>query len=690
MISTFSSNTDAKEENISHLLYYLCKENEIEKVQNILLSIDNKNIINRIQTSTGSTCLHVACYYGHRDMVQILLDYGALRSTRNLRHNLTPYEEIHADDIKQLFVKQQELFSNNSYDYIEWSLVDDDLLGKRRRFRQVINLYKTYDNHNLISKLIAEFIHYYLNEYLLNLSNSTGNPEDRVTPEQIKTLEAYFKGAIEEKDYLTYFIKAYTLTNGFHKILNKHLALYILDYFDESKIFLPTYRLVNCLAHIVTLIIYHPNLSQYEYRGVCYRGMRVTQYDLNQYKVNQHMLNRSFLSTSSDRHVAAMFAGEGQQSKMRYTPKGDWALQYSCLCQYSIKQNATAIDINTLSTKPEEKEVLILPFTVFKVIDIKRNDLYNPTAPISIEIELEECEDPNDDFKQLKNMKETKQSRLKPNGLTTTPLGQYNSTVNPILSTGKHFSIISARLGCGGDTSTHPPTHTLYSLKCLQLDYVDLYYVHRIDSKVLTEEAMNVLKEIVQRGKIKYIGLSEYSSYTIRRAYKVHSIAAVRIEYSPFSLDIEREDIGALKTCRELGIAIVCYSPLGREMLTGQIRSFEDFEANNIRRKFSRFSKENFPKNLQLIENLKEIASKKNCTTGQLTLAWVLAQGEDFIAIPGKTKIKNLEENVDAANIKLTKENITQIRQACENANICWEIIIQNNLLMLYMVIQLF
>ncbi|CAF1101932.1 unnamed protein product, partial [Didymodactylos carnosus] len=179
------------------------------------------------------------------------------------------------------------------------------------------------------------------------------------------------------------------------------------------------------------------------------------------------------------------------------------------------------------------------------------------------------------------------------------------------------------------------------------------------------------LKELVQQGKIKYIGLSECSSDTIRRASKIHPISAVQIEYSPFSLDIEKPEIGILKTCQELGITIVCYSPLGRGILTGQIKSPDDFKANDIRRILPRFSKENLPKNLLVVELLNKIAKKKNCTTSQLILAWILAQGEEFIVIPGTTKIKNLEENADAANVKLTKEEIREIRETCENADIC-------------------
>ena len=402
MLSPLFSHNDDNDSNIIDLLYHLCKENEIEKIRNILPFIGNINIINKIQNSTGSTCLHVACYYGHRDVVQILLEYGALHSITNLRHDLTPYEEAYTDEIKQLFLEQQNLFSNNDYNYIEWSLVGNDLLEKRREFLQAIDLYKTYDNH-LVSKLLAEVIHYYLNEYLTNQCNNASNSEDEITRKHIENIEAYFKEAIEKQDYLTYFIKAYTLTSFFYKVLNKHLALYVLEYFDTTKYFSSNYRLVNCLVHIVTLLIYNPNLNQYQYQGLCYRGMRITQNDLDQYQLNQHILNRAFLSTSVDRQIAEMFAGEGQQSKMRHTPEGHGLLQYSCLCQYSIKQSTTAINIENLSTRSDEKEILIIPFTVFRVIRIKRNYLDDSKASISVEIELEECEDPNDKKNELES-----------------------------------------------------------------------------------------------------------------------------------------------------------------------------------------------------------------------------------------------------------------------------------------------
>ena len=181
---------------------------------------------------------------------------------------------------------------------------------------------------------------------------------------------------------------------------------------------------------------------------------------------------------------------------------------------------------------------------------------------------------------------------------------------------------------------------------------------------------MGALKELVNAGKVKYIGLSECSSDTLRRAYAVHPVACVQVEYSPFSLDIEKEENGLLKTCRELGVAIVCYSPLGRGMLTGQFKTPNDLEADDFRKMFPRFSDENLPKNLQLVNQLIAMAKKKGCTMGQLTLAWILAQGDDFIPIPGTTKIKNLEENAGAAQVKLSKEDVQELRDAVDKVGV--------------------
>lgn len=208
------------------------------------------------------------------------------------------------------------------------------------------------------------------------------------------------------------------------------------------------------------------------------------------------------------------------------------------------------------------------------------------------------------------------------------------------------------------------------SLQRLGIDSIDLYYIHRIDPNVKIEETIGAMSELVKEGKIKYLGLSEASAETIRRAHKVHPISAYQIEYSPFTLDIEDPKINVLKTCRELGITVVAYSPLGRGMLTGQYRSRDDFHEDDWRLQVPRFSKENFHKNLELVDNVKTLADRKKVTAGQVTLAWLLAQGDDIVPIPGTKKVKYLQENVEAAFIKLSQEEIGEVRKMAEGAEV--------------------
>ncbi|RIA99717.1 aldo/keto reductase [Glomus cerebriforme] len=206
------------------------------------------------------------------------------------------------------------------------------------------------------------------------------------------------------------------------------------------------------------------------------------------------------------------------------------------------------------------------------------------------------------------------------------------------------------------------------SLKRLGVDYIDLYYQHRVDPNTPIEDTVGTLAELVKEGKIKYIGLSECSAETLRRAYKVHPIAAVQIEYSPWTLDIETN--GIMETCRELGITIVAYSPLGRGFLTGKYKSLDDFEQNDFRRTNPRFQGENFNKNLELVHKFNEFANKKGVTSGQLCLAWVLAQGGNIVAIPGTRKVKYLEENFEAAKIYLSSEELSEIRNIINSIEI--------------------
>jgi len=211
------------------------------------------------------------------------------------------------------------------------------------------------------------------------------------------------------------------------------------------------------------------------------------------------------------------------------------------------------------------------------------------------------------------------------------------------------------------------------SLKRLGLPTIDLYYCHRVDFKTPIEETVQAMAELKKEGKIRYLGLSEVSSETLRRACKVHHIAAVQIEYSPFSMDIEDPDIALLKTCRELGVATIAYSPLGRGFLTGTIRSPDDFEAGDFRKRAPRFSKDNFPKNLELVDHIAALAKKKGCTPGQLTLAWLMRQGDDIIPIPGTKRLKYLEENLGALDVKLSDSEDKEIREAVEKAEVIGE-----------------
>lgn len=198
------------------------------------------------------------------------------------------------------------------------------------------------------------------------------------------------------------------------------------------------------------------------------------------------------------------------------------------------------------------------------------------------------------------------------------------------------------------------------SLQRLGIDYIDLYYQHRVDPQVPIEETVGAMAELVHQGKVRYLGLSEASAATIRRAASVHPISALQSEYSLWSRDPEDE---ILPTIRELGIGFVAYSPLGRGFLSGNITTPEDFPADDYRRNAPRFQGENFYKNLQLVERVKEIAAEKGVTGGQLALAWLLAQGDDIVPIPGTKRRKYLEENVAAAEITLTEAEINSINE---------------------------
>jgi aryl-alcohol dehydrogenase-like predicted oxidoreductase len=198
------------------------------------------------------------------------------------------------------------------------------------------------------------------------------------------------------------------------------------------------------------------------------------------------------------------------------------------------------------------------------------------------------------------------------------------------------------------------------SLKRLGVDTIDLYYQHRVDPKTPIEETVGAMAQLVRGGKVRFLGLSEAAPATIRRAHAVHPIAALQTEYSLWTRDPEDE---ILPTVRELGIAFVAYSPLGRGFLTGQIKKFEDLGENDFRRFSPRFQGENFQKNLDLVARVAELAKQKNCTPGQLALAWLLAQSGEIIPIPGTKRRGYLEENAAALSVNLSAEDLHRLEE---------------------------
>ena len=194
------------------------------------------------------------------------------------------------------------------------------------------------------------------------------------------------------------------------------------------------------------------------------------------------------------------------------------------------------------------------------------------------------------------------------------------------------------------------------SLKRLGVEHIDLYYQHRVDPQVPIEDTVGAMAGLVAAGKVRYLGLSEAASQTIERAARVHPITALQTEFSLWSRDLEEN--GVLATCRRLGIALVAYSPLGRGFLTGALARPEDLAPDDFRRNNPRFQGENFSRNLRLVEQVRALAAEKGCTAAQLALAWVLAQGEDIVAIPGTKRRSRLEENLGALEVRLSREDL--------------------------------
>jgi aryl-alcohol dehydrogenase-like predicted oxidoreductase len=200
------------------------------------------------------------------------------------------------------------------------------------------------------------------------------------------------------------------------------------------------------------------------------------------------------------------------------------------------------------------------------------------------------------------------------------------------------------------------------SLARLGVGYVDLYYLHRVDPNVPIEETVGAMADLVAAGKVRHLGLSEASAATIERAHKIHPITAVQSEYSLFSRDLE--ETGVLAMLRTLGIGLVSYSPLGRGLITGEIRSPQDLEAKDVRHNHPRWQGENFGQNLALADRVREVAGELDATPAQVAIAWVLAQGQDIVTIPGTKRVARLEENAKAADLRLSADQLARIEAA--------------------------
>ena len=208
------------------------------------------------------------------------------------------------------------------------------------------------------------------------------------------------------------------------------------------------------------------------------------------------------------------------------------------------------------------------------------------------------------------------------------------------------------------------------SLERLGVDHIDLYYQHRVDRSVPVEDTWGAMAELVQAGKVRHLGISEAAPATVRRAHAVHPVSAGQYEWSLFTRDLEDELLGTL---RQLGIGVVAYSPLGRGFLTGQITSPDDFGEDDFRRNHPRFTGENFARNLDLVERVRELAERKGATPSQLAIAWVLAQGEDVVPIPGTKRRRYLEENLGALEVELTGDDLAAIERVTPRGSVAGE-----------------
>ncbi|UJR12133.1 hypothetical protein I4U23_016310 [Adineta vaga] len=355
-------------------LYKVCKENDIDKVTEYLQNIDIKVLNERVENR--STSLHIASYNGHNEIVQLLIKAGASRTIRNRPYELTPYEEARTQSTKDLFrikiddKEQDRLCISNDF-YIEWMTASRNPRKKRDYLQQKLNYLQTCKNHqtqNVYEKLIKH-MYDYINTLPL--------------PSHKKQILHQFFEEMKEKCDPTYIIRAYTSTTFFHKYYNAFIAQHGIDFFDPFTVDLDTnYRLVKAVLKTISIVMNSKEFNKYRYCGKTYRGVLMTEKDLYKYVVNSKIMNKSFLSTSKSKETAESFI-IGWKPDNSIEVLDNKSVQYAALCTYIIKTSETALDIQTISEIESEDEVLILPFSIFKVNHVRRS----LTKPVEIELE---------------------------------------------------------------------------------------------------------------------------------------------------------------------------------------------------------------------------------------------------------------------------------------------------------------
>jgi len=372
------------------VFYQACRNGDTDQVGQLLpsMSLDE---INKIEPN-GSTALHVACYLGHYNIVKLLLDAGASRSIHNRNYNLTPFDEAN-EQIKKLFYRvnsTNKMTSDVGSDrYTGLSVNNEWMVETEKAAEWKINLYNWLKIEQSFDEMITFLQQHYLTDHV---SQACPSEHDK------KQIEWFFRQAAVEQD-ARYIVRAYTSVTQFYTIVNNHLREFLLRFFRWDFDARHTNTLEKSVGYLASIFIYHPDLRSLSYTGLTYRGMILSQHDLSVYTVGKRLLNKSFLSTSTKRQVAEMFAGAGASTNMRRNLNHD-LIQYITFCTYKIRNQNTALQIGRISEVPSEKEVLIMPLCAFQVKSIKQH--LGDDSKIHIEIELEECDsNSTNDINQL-------------------------------------------------------------------------------------------------------------------------------------------------------------------------------------------------------------------------------------------------------------------------------------------------